>query len=120
MDTPILLIIFNRPDTTQKVFEAIRAIRPSKLLVAADGPRSHKSGEAEKCEKTRAVTENIDWDCDVQRLYSNINQGCKKGVISAIDWAFKFTDKLIILEDDCLPHLDFFSILSASFRALRK
>lgn len=107
--TPILFIVFNRPDTSKRVFEAIRKIKPAKLYIAADGPRSHKEGEAELCEATRKVTENIDWPCEVKRKYSNQNLGCKRGVSSAINWYFDNVELGIILEDDCLPDPSFFT-----------
>lgn len=119
MDAPVLLIIFNRPDTTQKVFEAIRSVKPSKLLISADAPRPHKPGEAEKCQQARAITENIDWDCEVYRQYSNTNLGCKYGPISAINWAFSIVDEAIILEDDCLPNAAFFNFCDHFLRKYR-
>ncbi|BBY00488.1 hemolytic protein HlpA [Mycobacterium seoulense] len=105
---PIIFIIFNRPDTTRQVFEAIRAARPSKLLVVADGPRSNRPGEAEKCAAARAIIEGVDWDCEVQTNYSEANLGCRLRVSSGITWAFELVDKAIILEDDCVPAPSFF------------
>lgn len=103
---PVLFIVFNRPDTTARVFETIREAKPGRLFVAADGPRSEE--ERRQTEKTREITESIDWDCKVERLYSPNNLGCRLGVTSAINWAFEYTDRLIILEDDCLPAVSFF------------
>jgi hypothetical protein len=109
METPVLFIIFNRPDTTKIVFEAIRQARPKSLYIAADGPRIDKAGEAEKCAATRAIVENIDWDCQVFRDFSTANLGCKSRVSSAISWFFNNVEHGIILEDDCLPDPSFFS-----------
>lgn len=106
--TPILFIIFNRPETTKVVFEAIRQVKPSKLFIAADGPRKNKIGENELCKKTRLITNNINWPCDVKILFRKKNLGCKNSVSSAIDWFFKSVDQGIILEDDCLPDQSFF------------
>src|SRR5690606_31793143 len=36
------------------------------------------------------------------------NQGCKKGVIAAINWFFEHVEEGVILEEDCVPHPDFF------------
>jgi hypothetical protein len=109
---PILFIIFNRPSTTQQVFEAIRAIRPSRLYIAADAPRVGRTGDIEKCKATRIVTEHIDWPCTVKRLYRTENLGCGLAVSGAINWFFSFEEAGIILEDDCLPHPDFFEFAS--------
>jgi len=105
-ETPILLIIFNRPHTTEKVFEAIKNIRPAKLYIAADGPRNQ--AEIELCDKARKLTEDINWKCEIHRLYRDNNLGCKSGVSQAIDWFFENEEMGIILEDDCVPNHSFF------------
>jgi hypothetical protein len=106
LDTPVAFLIFKRPDTTEKVFQAIREAQPKKLLVVADGPRT--SEEEEKCQQTRAIIEKVDWDCEVLKNYSETNLGCKKRVSSGLDWVFSEVEEAIILEDDCLPHPSFF------------
>jgi len=105
--TPVAFLIFNRPDTTSQVFEAIRAARPFRLLVVADGPRAMQ-GDAEKCQATRAILQRVDWPCEVLTNYSEINLGCKGRVSSGLDWVFNNVEEAIILEDDCLPHPTFF------------
>lgn len=105
---PIIFIIFNRPDTTRQVFETIRAAKPEKLLVVADGPRTNRPGEAEKCAATREIVNEVDWDCEVQKNFSDTNLGCRLRVSSGITWAFDQVDKAIILEDDCVASTSFF------------
>jgi len=89
LTTPVLFLIFNRPDTTQKVFNAIRQAKPKQLFVAADGPRPDKEGEMEKCEQVRKIIEQVDWDCKLYKDYSDVNLGCKVRPSSGIDWFFK-------------------------------
>ena len=109
LKSPVLFLVFNRPDTTRRVLEAIRQAQPSQLFIAADGPREGKSGEAEKCaDVRRIVNEGIDWDCEVKTLFRDKNLGCKVAVSRAIDWFFEHVEEGIILEDDCLPHPTFF------------
>jgi hypothetical protein len=108
LKTPVAFLIFNRLDVTQKIFEVIRHVRPTKLLVVADGPRLGIYGEHEKCAAVRAIIDTIDWPCEVLKNYSDINLGCKVRVSSGIDWVFENVEEAIILEDDCLPHPDFF------------
>jgi predicted O-methyltransferase YrrM len=108
LNTPVAFLIFNRPNTTQRVFNAIRDARPPKLLVVADGARIDKEGEAELCEQTRAIINQVDWDCEVLVNYSDVNLGCRKRVSSGLDWVFEQVEEAIILEDDCLPHPSFF------------
>jgi hypothetical protein len=107
-NTPVLFLIFNRPDTTLRVFKAIRQVSPKYLYIAADGPRPDRIGEKEKCEATRAIIKQVDWDCEVKTLFREKNLGCGKAVSSAITWFFDNVEQGIILEDDCLPHEDFF------------
>lgn len=108
MKSPILFTIFKREDTTRRVFERIREARPPRLYIAADGPRVDVAGEAGKCAATRRVVENIDWPCEVKRLYRKENLGCGLGMSSAITWFFENEPEGIIIEDDILPHPDFF------------
>jgi len=107
--SPVLFIVFNRPDTTRRVFEAIRAARPPRLYVAADGPRPHKAGEAERCESVRRLATAVDWPCELKTLFSDKNLGCKLGEASAMNWFFENEPEGIVLEDDCLPNASFFS-----------
>ena len=106
--TPVAFLIFNRPDTTEQVFAAIRRARPPMLLVVADGPRADCSGEAAQCAAARAVIAQVDWPCKVLKNYSDVNLGCKQRIASGLDWVFREVEEAIILEDDCLPHPDFF------------
>ena len=108
LTTPILFLIFNRPVVTKQVFEAIRAMKPTKLYVAADGPRPGVHDEIENCRMAREAATAIDWQCDVKTLFREENLGCGRGVSSAITWFFKQEEEGIILEDDCYPSADFF------------
>jgi hypothetical protein len=108
MKTPVALLIFNRPGCTERVFEAIRQAKPSQLLVIADGPRSDCADDLEKCAAARAVIDKVDWDCEVIENFSDINLGCGIRPATGISWVFEHVEEAIILEDDCIPHLDFF------------
>jgi hypothetical protein len=106
--TPVAFIIFNRPELTERVFQAIRQARPKKLLVIADGSRIDRPDEVEMCSTARAVIDQVDWECEVLTNYSATNLGCKRRVASGIDWVFSQVEEAIILEDDCLPNPSFF------------
>jgi hypothetical protein len=108
MNSAILFLVFNRPETTIRVFEAIRAAKPPRLYVAADGPRASRDGESERCELARRAASAIDWPCSVATLFRTTNLGCKNAVASAISWFFEQENEGIILEDDCLPEPSFF------------
>lgn len=106
--TPILFIVFNRPHTTQRVFDEIRNVQPVALFIAADGPREGNFEDINKCRSVREVASQIDWPCKVTTLYRDANLGCKVAVSGAIDWFFEQVEEGIILEDDVLPNRSFF------------
>lgn len=112
MNVPVLLIIFNRPDTTQKVFQAIARARPTQLFIAADGPRQDKAGEAEACAMARGIVKQVNWPCELKTNFSDINLGCGRHPANAITWVFNHVDRAVILEDDCVPHETFFQFCS--------
>lgn len=112
LKTPVLFLIFNRPEPTRRVFEQIRLAKPRRLFIAADGPRAHKEGEAQRCQEVRDIVSQVDWECDVKTLFREQNLGCKMAVSSAIDWFFDQVEQGIILEDDCLPSQSFFTFTS--------
>jgi hypothetical protein len=118
--TPILFLVFNRPDTTQQVFDVLRKIKPTKLFIAADGPRLDKDAEKEKCIAVRRIATQIDWECQLVTLFRDKNLGCGKAVSEAITWFFDHVDEGIILEDDCLPSLSFFHFCNKTLAKYRK
>lgn len=109
MNTPIVLLIFNRPDLVRGVLSRIRDAGPKRLFIIADGPRPDCEDDVHLCEAARTlVDEGVDWPCEVERNYSVANLGCKRRVASGLDWVFARVDTAIILEDDCFPSPSFF------------
>ncbi|HVW94769.1 MAG TPA: hypothetical protein VHA56_02205 [Mucilaginibacter sp.] len=104
----ILFVIFNRPDTTNRVFAAIRDAKPPRLYVSADAPRAGDAEDEILCRQARAIINEVDWDCEVKTLFNTRNLGCRDAVSAAITWFFANEEEGIILEDDCLPANSFF------------
>jgi len=112
-ETPILFLIFNRTDTTERVFKEIKKIKPKKLFIASDGARNEY--EEVLVNKVRnLVLGQIDWDCKIETLFRDKNLGCKYAVSGAISWFFSKVEYGIILEDDCLPSKPFFNFIEAN------
>ncbi len=108
-EVPILFLVFNRPETTDRVFQRIKEIRPAKLFVGADGPRADKEGEQQRCEAVRKlILDGVDWPCEVKTLFRDHNLSCGPAVSQAITWFFANIEEGIILEDDTLPDPSFF------------
>jgi len=103
LHTPVVLIIFNRPDLVRQVWESIRAASPNRLFVVADGPRSDHPEDAALCAACRAIVEQVDWPCQVESNYAEANLGCDPRIVSGLTWVFTQVEEAIILEDDILP-----------------
>ena len=102
VDVPVALVFFNRDDTLKDVFEQVKKARPSKLFLIQDGARANRQDDVEGIEACRKVVEDIDWECEVYKNYSDTNLGCGRRVSSGISWVFESVDRAIILEDDCI------------------
>src|ERR1039458_3906226 len=117
--TPIIFMVFNRPDHTSQVFELIEAMRPQKLLVIADGPRQGRPQEAQACAKVRSIATNVSWPCEVITNFADENMGCGRRIASGLNWAFDLVEEAVILEDDCLPDPTFFQFAAEMLEMYR-
>lgn len=106
--TPILLLLFNRPQHTQEVMQLLQELRPARLYLHCDGPRPHVPGEVERVAEVRKTTQSISWPCEVKTLFREENAGLRAGVYGALNWFFSEEESGIVLEDDCAPDLSFF------------
>lgn len=102
----VLFICFNRKDSAQQVFNAIREAKPPRLYFACDGARTEE--EWEKCNDVRSIQQQVDWDCELKTKFSDVNLGVKVGESTAMDWFFQHEEEGIILEDDTYPDNSFF------------
>lgn len=120
MNDPVLIMIWRRPQAFRRLLDALRPVAPKTLYIACDGPSLERTGEVDQVVATRALIEtDIDWPCKIHRLFSDTNQGCSLGPIHAINWFFEHVDQGIILEDDCIPHPDFFTHCSSLLNRYR-
>jgi len=100
---PILLVFFNRPEVLRQNLLSLARIKPRKLYLACDGPRSNRSDDhLHVMECRRIANELVKWDCDIETLYTEFNYGCDTWVPNAISWFFSKVDSGIVLEDDCI------------------
>lgn len=108
VDVPVLLSIYKRSDTLEKVFNVIKTARPSKLYIISDGPKKDYPSDIKKIENCRKIVENIDWNCEVFKLYFQTNQGMYSAVEQGRQLLFSKEDRCIYLEDDIVPSISFF------------
>lgn len=109
IDVSVLLIFFTRHEQFKQVFEQVKKARPSRLFLYQDGPRENRPDDIENIKKCRAIAEDIDWECEIHRMYQEKNVGVDPSGYIADTWAFSITDKCIVLEDDVVPTISFFS-----------
>ncbi|MSO64432.1 MAG: glycosyltransferase family 2 protein [Alphaproteobacteria bacterium] len=107
-DTPVVMVVFNRPEPTAQVLARVRDVRPRRLYVLADSPRADVPSDPERCAAVRALFDRVDWPCELILDLAPRNLGCGGRVVSGLDRVFSEVDRAIVLEDDCLPHPSFF------------
>jgi hypothetical protein len=105
---PVLFIIYRRPETTRKVFEAIRQARPAQLFISQEARPIDRPDQFAAYDEARAIATAVDWPCEVHTLFFETHQGIIKGFNSAFDWFFDHVEEGIMLEDDQVPDQTFF------------
>jgi hypothetical protein len=108
LKTAVALIVFNRPESTRRVFAAVAAARPARLFLIADGPRADRPGDIQLCDEVKKIVTAVDWPCQVETDFAAENMGCRPRIVSGLNWVFSQVEEAIILEDDCLPDQSFF------------
>jgi hypothetical protein len=107
---PILIIGFNRPDYIKKQMSILRSIKPKTLFISIDGPRENNEEDERKVAEVKSlIDQECDWDMELFKNYAPRNLGCGPGPVSGIDWFFEHVEEGIILEDDCIADLSFFT-----------
>lgn len=113
---PVAVIVFNRVGLAEKMIRRLEEIKPQTLFVISDGARKDVSGEREKVGQVRRLFEKMSWSCNVQREFADENMGCDRRVPTGIHWVFEQVDRAVILEDDCIPSVDFFYYAEAMLK----
>ena len=107
VDIPVLILFFNRPQQLGQVFTQVKKARPSRLFLYQDGPRS--DADLPGIQACREVVADIDWECEVETLFQEKNFGCDPSEFISQKWAFSRVEKCVVLEDDDVPSVSFFS-----------
>ena len=105
---PVVLIAFNRPDLTARVFERISEWKPQELVLIVDGPRKGHSDDPDLVDRVKDIVRQVNWPCSVTEDFADTNLGLKQRVSSGLTRVFATHDAAIILEDDCVPDVSFF------------
>lgn len=109
VNTPVLFETFVRVEYARQVWEAIKEAQPQKLYFYSNKGRFEKEGEVERNDEIRSWVEEIDWDCELHTWFRDECVDVYTSLYGAISWLFKNEERGIILEDDCIPSINFFS-----------
>ena len=106
---PVVLFLYQRPQATRKIIDLVIKAKIKKIYIFADGPKSSQekiitsqlksliNHYIKKYPKTTFIPK-----------FSSNNIGLKDNIISGLNQVFAKESAAIILEDDCIPSLDFF------------
>lgn len=109
MEAAVVVVMFNRPRCVKKLLEVLKQVMPRNIFVISDGPRNENPLDRQLVQECRNIIDiNIDWQCDVYKIYSDKNLGCGRRLPTGLDVVFSIVDAAIILEDDCIPNITFF------------
>lgn len=109
MRTPVVIVFFNRIAPLKKLVARLSAVKPPKIYLISDGPRRNKTDEDQQVKTCREFMSRLPWVCEIKSNFSESNLGCRERVTSGLDWVFSIEERAIILEDDCIPEIEFFS-----------
>lgn len=100
----IAVFAYNRPNHLQRVLENLQLNDVSHIYVFVDGPEGED--DKEEVDKVRNIVSNVNW-CDKSIHFRENNIGLQKSIVSGVDRVFEDHDRIIVLEDDCVPSSDF-------------
>ena len=112
MKTGIALFIYNRPEHTYEVLKGLQKNNISKLYIFSDGFKDKKDKDSVK--KVRKLIDSIDW-CETEIIKSERNKGLTNSIVYGINYVLERHERIIILEDDCVPSDDFIAFMEKCF-----
>jgi len=106
---PVIFFVFKRPATTREFLELMKDAGIKKIYIFADGPRNViEKRETDKVKVNIDEFQSAHKDIELITSYSHKNIGLKRNIVDGLTKVFSNESAAIIIEDDCLPTLDFF------------
>ncbi len=117
---PVLLLAFNRPEHVRAQISRLEAAPIGlRLYVAIDGPRPDRPDDTEAALECLRLVRDSSLYSDKRALIRSANLGCGRAVSEAISWFFSCEASGAILEDDCIPHDEFWGFIEESLNRYR-
>ena len=107
-NTPVILIAYKRAWHTAQVLNSLKEHNIQNLFIFSDGPKDNN--DLSDVYETRLLFQRIDWTTPTI-IEQNKNIGLAKSIVGAVNYVFTKYDRLILLEDDCVPQKYFFDFI---------
>ena len=107
-NTPVILVAYKRAWHTAQVLNSLKEHNIQNLYIFSDGPKNNDdlSGVYE----TRLLFQRIDWT-EPTIIERDKNIGLANSIVSAVNYVLEKYDRVILLEDDCVPQKHFFDFI---------
>jgi hypothetical protein len=118
-DAAVLVVGYQRPKEMRLILTQVSKAGIKSVYVSIDAPRVSSPDALSRSEEIRQLAQEFEGKFDkffVRFLPKNV--GCAANILSACDWAFASENKLVILEDDCIPNDDFFVYVDFALKKL--
>ena len=116
--TAILVLGFIRPHETIMILESCLSLTTFPVFVSLDGPRNSEDSLLQK-EIIQFCSQFPD---RISILHQERNLGCKEAVLTGLRYAADQAraEIVVVLEDDCLPTVEFFDFVQKQSLGLQK
>lgn len=105
---PVALFVYNRPTHLKKVLNALQANKIELLYIFSDAENNDK--DAAGVGEVRKIIEQIDW-VNTLVVKNKEHRGLAESIVGGISSVLNKYDKIIVLEDDCVPKEDFYAFM---------
>ena len=107
----VLIVAYQRPDNVEKIVDLCLQAGIERIYIALDAPKDNNSQASANHQLIRNIVKEkrIIQNISLKELVQQKNVGCAQNVIQGCDWIFASEEYVCVLEDDCIPSLDFFS-----------
>lgn len=109
LQVPVVLFAFNRPELTELTLNRIIEANPRRIYFVQDGPRAGNLLDQSLVIQVRDLLKTIPDHIAVTPILAEENLGLRTRFLSALDEIFELEACAVIIEDDCLVELSFFS-----------
>ena len=109
-DIGVCLLAYNRPHHLKKTLDGLKLNRVKKIYIFCDNSSILDKDNLIKIKEVHKILDEIDW-CEKIIIKHDKNLGVRKSSLFAKKYMFERYEKIIYLEDDCVPTNGFINFL---------